>query len=158
MTGSRKAFFFLWLPIAAIVLFLGGFVSPWLANRRQRSVPPDVVCGMNAVNIAGRLQLEGVDAGGKLPLSGQDSDGNPLWVRSLLPDVPSERLSWLKCPLDRSKRISSYDLDPDVAGRDLNTIPPDERKDTVVLREMCFPGSHGHIVYLDGHVETRSCE
>lgn len=65
-------------------------------------------------------------------------------------------VSLLKCPSDTMRSRCSYEINLDLCGRRWADIPVKDYNRTVLLWEKDFSGSHGWVVFLDGHAERSS--
>lgn len=61
----------------------------------------------------------------------------------------------LKCLSDTSMSRCSYEMNPALSGRKPADIPKKDREHIVMLREKEFTGSHGWVIFLNGHPERR---
>jgi prepilin-type processing-associated H-X9-DG protein len=90
-------------------------------------------------------------------LAKNDADGTPLWVKDFIASLNLEqRKVWtalLKCPLDKSGDITSYEFNSELSGKNLHDIPFERWSHTILIREKLAHGSHGYVLYLDGHTE-----
>ena len=141
------------LVLAGLILLIVVFL--FLLEIFTAGHPPSkrTVCRHHMLNL-GNYVLLYADKTGRLPNSSR-------WVKEVRDWLPDDSTrEWyarmLKCPEDRSNSETSYEMNPDLSGRRLaefENIPTSQYVQTVLLREKQFPGSHGWIVYLDGHAE-----
>lgn len=115
---------------------------------------PQVACRRHMQTLSQALLLYADDYGEFPPQRG--------WNVSLKDYARKKGLHWLKdhtftCPADASG-VLSYELDPQVAGVRLDSIPEHQRAHTVMLKERNFPGSHRQKSYADGHAVLKLSE
>jgi hypothetical protein len=149
---SRKLV--LLLVCAALALGISGWVLCSLMGNTIPASPRDI-CSDHIRDIGMALQLYAKE-NGRFPRGGWDTEhGRPRWVQGLYrwfgktAGDPGLLLPLLKCPSDTSPSVTSYSLNPSVAGRSLREL--EGRKMPVVLVwETDHPGTHHYSYVFDG--------
>ena len=126
------------------VYVLLGIVRP--GGYRQADA---IVCRSNIAMLAARLNVY-AEANGCMP-------SWRSWPESLVDSYTGAEQTdlkrWLRCPCDVSREQCSYAMNSGLSGVRVADIPRPRWKHVVLLRERKHGGSHGWIVYLDGHYE-----
>lgn len=156
MRGRRMSLPCLFGIVAFLVVAL--LMYP-LTVKRSSHMGEWGTCGLNISLLGRSLLLYAKGHGGVIParMAGGDECLRREWISTILPWWESKghrRLdqSVLKCVRDRTRCTISYTLNPELAGKDLRSIPESAQAKTVLLKEKSFPGSHGSVFFLDGHV------
>lgn len=140
-----------------LMILLGLIIAPTLV--RYRPLPPIVECQYKIRFLGRALELYAEDFGGRFPLGSYVHSGQrSQWLDSLIKWRGSHGYTGtgkhLKCPNDTTRSVTSYDLNPKLAGHSTSEIPDSAKSSTPLLRERPFPGNHGMVYYLNGHVGT----
>lgn len=142
------------VPTVLILLIGGGLAWQLLWRPASES---SALCQTQAVYVAGYIYAYAEEKGA-FPQPGWNSQHTcPHWVEELRSMTPPR--SWpemariLKCPKDTTAIATSYSISSVVAGHPLKEFTKSDMSRIPLLYERVFPGSHGWVVYLDGHSE-----
>jgi hypothetical protein len=138
---------------ALIAVILALFVINMLEPLRLPRPSSSMICRMRAAELALNLQLYEQQYGRLPRASNWIRDVKRLALEQTGKPLPSR---FLKCPSDASSSTCSYVMNPCLSGRSTHAVPLRDRERTWLLRERCFTGSHGWVVYLDGHPDVDS--
>lgn len=138
-----------WLALLLTIIAAYCWLNLWAERRDDDAVNAGRICA-DHLRSCGRVLIRYAVAHNRLPLSVPIT--SPQWVQALRENktTPSHIL---KCPSDRTSTVTSYALDPGVAGRSLEEIPRKKWRFVALVYELPFSGNHHHVCYLDGHVE-----
>jgi prepilin-type processing-associated H-X9-DG protein len=149
---------FLTVLVTAIII---GCAIVYVLNRPVRDVIP-VICSDELHDLHLALLSYTMDYKGVLPPAGwNEAHNQPQWISSLedwaRQSVHDDGEKWihyaLKCPLDSSSEPFSYNLNPDLAGKNIESIPEKMWGLVPLALERPHRHSHGNILYLDGNVK-----
>lgn len=145
---------FLLLLILGLVLFLH------LVFRRDYTDPGRQL-ELNIVALGKALISYTEDYEGRFPPSGiRQETQYPSWVNALNQwsqgkEGMDNLTSKLKSPLDKSSSVTSFEMNPAIAGRSLRNISYKDRAHTVLLSEKSYVGSRGYRYYLNGWIARK---
>ena len=147
-------------PVPIAILILVGLLSLPVVihyqDRAGRQRASEVGGCIHNMSYLGRVLLRYEEAYGHFPPAsvGHNSEG---WI-DLLRQFRMEKKQLgiddeLKCPVDKADSVTSYQLNPALAGRCLETISESEWSTTPLLFEKKHRGNHGFVFFLDSRVD-----